>query len=91
MSSKCQSGAGQEHGQDDGSDLEGMAYEPSVNQVRHESIPASHEDAKDQESVVQNEEHARRSASHADSPGHDQVAPSAKPRGRRGSRRASGS
>jgi hypothetical protein len=44
-------------------ELEGMAYEPSVNQIRTEPVPASHEEDKDQEGVVQNEEHSRRAAS----------------------------
>jgi hypothetical protein len=34
-------------------------YRPSVNQRRHEPIPASHHDDLRQEAVVRNEEHAR--------------------------------
>lgn len=34
-------------------------YRPSVNQRRHEPMPASHHDDPRQEAVVRNEEHAR--------------------------------
>lgn len=34
-------------------------YRPSVNQRRHEPMPASHQDDLRQEAVVRNEEHAR--------------------------------
>jgi len=34
-------------------------YRPSVNQRRHEPMPASHDDDLRQEAVIRNEEHAR--------------------------------
>jgi hypothetical protein len=55
-------------------ELEGMAYEPSVNQIRTEPVPASHEEDKDQEGVVQNEEHSRRSAGQPGTAGHGHAA-----------------
>jgi hypothetical protein len=62
-------------GQDEADrELEGMAYEPSVNQIRTEPVPASHEEDKDQEGVVQNEEHSRRSAGQPNPAGHGQAA-----------------
>jgi hypothetical protein len=56
-------GETQRSGKDSGdAQLEGMAFEPSVNQVRNEPVPASPEEDKDTEAAAQNEEHWRRSA-----------------------------
>lgn len=41
-----------------GDGLEGMYYEPSVNQGRHEPMPASEDDERPQEAVRQNEAYA---------------------------------
>jgi hypothetical protein len=59
-------GQKQNNGLEQGGELEGMAVEVSSNQIRHEDIPASHSEEKGQRSVVQNEEHAHRSARHGD-------------------------
>lgn len=39
-------------------ELEGLCYQPSVNQARHEPMPASHDDERPQEAVRQNEAYA---------------------------------
>ena len=41
--------------------LEGMEYQPTVNQTGHHPMPASHNDDKDQAAVRQHEEDRRRS------------------------------
>jgi hypothetical protein len=78
MSGNGKNDSGDGSGEDDSKaadkELEGMAYEPSVNQVRREPVPASHEEDKDQEAVGQNEEHWRRSASQENPAIHDQAA-----------------
>jgi hypothetical protein len=40
--------------------LEGMAYEPAVNQIAHEPMPASRDDDADHLAVRESEEHWRR-------------------------------
>jgi hypothetical protein len=49
-------------------------YRPSVNQRRHEPLPASRHDERRQEAIVRNEEH---------SSGHSQAAPAPRARSRR--------
>ena len=56
-------------------------YRPSVNQRRHEPMPASHHDDLRQEAVVRNEEHAS---------GGDQARPSPRAPARRAARRGRG-
>jgi hypothetical protein len=52
-------------------------YRPSVNQRRHEPLPASRHDERRQEAVIRNEEHAS---------DHPQAAPSPRGRGKRAKR-----
>jgi hypothetical protein len=56
-------------------------YRPSVNQRRHEPMPASHHDDLRQKAIVRNEEHAR---------GDEQARPSPRAPSRRAGRRHRG-
>lgn len=55
---------GQDEGQEQDGELEGMAVQVHSNQIRNEAIPASHDEEKGQQSVVENEKHSHRSAQH---------------------------
>ncbi|MBO0775678.1 MAG: hypothetical protein J2P34_05140 [Actinobacteria bacterium] len=60
-------------GEDAGDELEGMFYQPNVNQRRHEPMPASHDDERRQEAVRQNEAYAHGYADREDREGQGEV------------------